>query len=204
MLLVELLFLFVCCPLILITSLPIVLKIIIALGGVAYAIRILYKDELIDLKAFHPNNFNEVAFSIAIRFVVIIIATLLFMWIFQKDKLFFVVLKNPMLWIGIVCFYSIFSVYPQEVIYRTFFIHRYQKLFKSHSWLIFVNALLFSFAHIIFNNAFVLLVTFIGGIFFTLTYLKTKNLTITSIEHAIYGSWLFTIGMGEMLAFPTG
>jgi hypothetical protein len=25
---------------------------------------------------------------------------------------------------------------------------------------------------------------------------------LTSIEHAIYGNWLFTIGMGEMLAFP--
>jgi hypothetical protein len=25
---------------------------------------------------------------------------------------------------------------------------------------------------------------------------------LVSIEHAIYGNWLFTVGMGEMLAFP--
>jgi hypothetical protein len=25
---------------------------------------------------------------------------------------------------------------------------------------------------------------------------------LVSIEHAIYGNWLFTVGMGQMLAFP--
>ena len=53
-----------------------------------------------------------------------------------------------------------------------------------------------------FQNILVLFTTLIGGIFFTLTYNRSKSLLLTSIEHAIYGNWLFTIGMGEMLAFP--
>lgn len=42
----------------------------------------------------------------------------------------------------------------------------------------------------------------IGGILFVITYTKSKSILLTSAEHAIYGNWLFTIGMGEMLAFP--
>ncbi|MAK35391.1 MAG: CPBP family intramembrane metalloprotease, partial [Flavobacteriaceae bacterium] len=26
--------------------------------------------------------------------------------------------------------------------------------------------------------------------------------TLVTIEHALYGNWLFTVGMGQMLAFP--
>ena len=65
-----------------------------------------------------------------------------------------------------------------------------------------VNAALFSLAHIFFKNTLVMILTFIGGILFALTFKKTKSTLLVSIEHAIYGSWLFTVGMGEMLGFP--
>jgi membrane protease YdiL (CAAX protease family) len=48
----------------------------------------------------------------------------------------------------------------------------------------------------------VLCITIIGGVIFAITFLRTRSLLLTSIEHALYGSWLFTAGMGEMLAFP--
>jgi membrane protease YdiL (CAAX protease family) len=68
--------------------------------------------------------------------------------------------------------------------------------------MVFVNAVLFSFAHIIFKSPLVLLLSLIAGVFIAVTYLKTKSLLLTSSEHALYGCWLFTVGMGEMLAFP--
>jgi membrane protease YdiL (CAAX protease family) len=65
-----------------------------------------------------------------------------------------------------------------------------------------VNAIVFSLAHIFFKNTLVLVLTFIGGLLFAYTFVKTKSTTLVSIEHALYGNWLFTVGMGEMLAFP--
>jgi hypothetical protein len=26
---------------------------------------------------------------------------------------------------------------------------------------------------------------------------------LVSLEHSVYGAWLFTLGLGEMLAFPS-
>jgi membrane protease YdiL (CAAX protease family) len=53
------------------------------------------------------------------------------------------------------------------------------------------------------KNSLVMLLTFLGGILFAITFHKTRSTLLVSIEHAIYGIWLFTVGMGEMLAFPS-
>ena len=66
-----------------------------------------------------------------------------------------------------------------------------------------VNAAVFSLAHIFFKNTLVMLLTFVGGLLFALTFKKTKSTLLVTIEHAIYGCWLFTVGMGEMLGFPS-
>ena len=106
------------------------------------------------------------------------------------------------MWLLVSIFYSVLSVYPQEFLYRSFFFSRYEQLLKNPYLLIAVNALVFSFAHIMFRNLFVLIITLIGGVMFAITFSRTKSLLLTSIEHALYGSWIFTVGMGEMLAFP--
>ena len=53
-----------------------------------------------------------------------------------------------------------------------------------------------------FHSLLILLFTFIGGYIFAYTYQKTKSWFWVCAEHAIYGSWLFTVGMGTMLGFP--
>ena len=129
--------------------------------------------------------------------------TILFVWFTDKEILFGMLLNKPKLWLMILFFYTIFSVYPQELIYRTFFFQRYQHIFKNEVLFILLNAALFSLAHLFFNNMLVLFLTFIGGIIFAITYKKTKSTLLVSIEHAIYGCWLFTVGMGNMLGFPS-
>jgi membrane protease YdiL (CAAX protease family) len=62
---------------------------------------------------------------------------------------------------------------------------------------------LFSLAHIFFKSSLVLILTFIGGILFAITYKKTNSTLLVSIEHAIFGCWLFTVGMGTLLGFPS-
>lgn len=179
------------------------IKLVIGLLGFIYVVYILLKVEnnkfkiatYLDWKSFWKQTF--------FKLLVIAILTTLFVYFTDKESLYLVVLNKPLKWITILFVYSIFSVYPQELIYRTLYFQRYQALFKSQNLFVFVNAIVFSFAHLFFKNTLVLIITFFGGLLFASTYLKTKSTLLVSIEHAIYGSWLFTVGMGDMLGFPS-
>lgn len=139
---------------------------------------------------------------VSIQFVVIAVVTTIFVWWMQPQALFCVPTNKPVLFVIILFVYTFLSVWPQEVIYRTFYFARYSDLFPSRKLLILVNGIVFMLAHIFFKNTLVLVLTFIGGLLFAYTFVKTKSTTLVSIEHALYGNWLFTVGMGEMLAFP--
>ena len=141
--------------------------------------------------------------QILLKLLAIIILTTIYVWWFDKTNLFSAVLNKPLLWLAILFIYSVFSVYPQELIFRTFFFQRYEGLFKSKALFIFINAIVFSLAHLFFRNTLVLAITFLGGLLFGLTFYKTKSTLFVTIEHAIYGCWLFTVGMGNMLWFPS-
>lgn len=177
-------------------------KIAIAIFGLGYIIWILLRVEkrkFVISKTINWNSFWKLMFK---RFIAVFVFSIGYMLIVAKNDLFGVVISKPLMWLIFVVIYSVTSVYPQELIYRAFFEARY-KVFFSKQWLfILINGLVFSFAHIIFWNPLVLFFTFIGGLFFAITYEKTKSTLLVSIEHAIYGSWLFTIGMGAMLGFP--
>jgi membrane protease YdiL (CAAX protease family) len=199
----ELLIIFVLIPLSFAFSYAPLLKLVIGVLGFSYIIFVLFKIEKIKIKI--EKNVNWMAFwkSILIKFLIIAIITTLYVWFTDAKNLFTVLLNKPKLWVLILLFYSLFSVYPQELLYRTFFFKRYTSLCKNDNFFIFINALLFSLAHLFFKNTLVLLLTFIGGILFAITFKKTKSTLLVSIEHSIYGCWLFTVGMGNMLGFPS-
>ncbi len=201
-LITELIILFVLIPILLASPIPSFLKPLSVLTAIGYCIVISRKNKLITFKAIYQINFKEHWKRISITAICVFLASLFFMYLFHPDDLFIVVKKSPLMWFGILFFYAIFSVYPQELAYRSYFFTRYDSIFKNKNYLLLINILVFPIAHLMFNNMMVLLVTLIGGILFTITYNKSKSLLLTSIEHAIYGNWLFTIGMGEMLAFP--
>jgi membrane protease YdiL (CAAX protease family) len=199
----ELLIIFVLIPLSFAFSYAPLLKLVIGVLGFSYIIFVLFKIEKIKIKI--EKNVNWMAFwkSILIKFLIIAIITTLYVWFTDAKNLFTVLLNKPKLWVLILLFYSLFSVYPQELLYRTFFFKRYTSLCKNDNFFIFINALLFSLAHLFFKNTLVLSLTFIGGILFAITFKKTKSTLLVSIEHSIYGCWLFTVGMGNMLGFPS-
>lgn len=170
--------------------------------GVAYVIYICVTEKLIQGRILFQWKKIPYWKPIALRFGALVILTMAFMYIVDPSNLFAIVRKRPILWITIVCFYSIFSVYPQEFLYRTFFFARYSSLVPKKNAFILLNGIVFCMAHLVFRNFLVLGLTFVGGIIFSITYKKANSLIFTSLEHALYGSWLFTIGMGEMLAFP--
>jgi len=198
----EFFVIFILLPLSFVISYSIWIKLVIGILGFIYIIYILLKVEHKKFKINQNLNWKVFWVQTVIKLIVISIVTTFFVWFTNKDLLFTVVLNKPKLWVFILFVYSIFSVYPQELIYRTFYFQRYKEFFENKSIFIFVNAVVFSLGHIFFRNYLVIILTFLGGILFAVTYNKSKSTLLVSIEHAIYGNWLFTVGMGGMLGFP--
>lgn len=201
--LTEFFLLFIALPVSLVLKYPIYLKMAAILIGFFYILWILLKVEKQRFKINKSLNWKLFLQRTLVLLFAIIILTVTYVYFTDASKLFIIVRTKPLVWIIILFVYSLFSVYPQELIYRTFFFLRYETLFKNKNLLVFINAIVFCLAHFFFNNTLVLVLTFLGGILFALTFQKTRSTLLVSIEHAIYGSWLFTVGMGEMLGFPS-
>lgn len=199
---VELFILFVLLPVSLAIDYLILIKVLIVLVSFIYVLYLLKKQYSFQLAIPSVSSFNLIKYRFLVNFIVILIFTTGFVSYSNPELLFAVVLKKPLLWSFILLVYTFLSVLPQELIYRTFFFQRYQILFKNKNIFILLNATLFSLAHIFFKNTLVLILTFTGGLLFAFTYYQSKSTWLVSLEHAIYGNWLFTVGMGEMLAFP--
>jgi membrane protease YdiL (CAAX protease family) len=178
------------------------IKIIIGLLGFLYILFVLLRVEKNKFRIAQNLDWSSFIKLTFLQLIGIALLTTSYVWFVDSSNLYVVVLNKPLLWLTILFLYSFFSVYPQELIYRTFFFQRYLSLFKNKTLFIIVNAALFSLAHIFFKNGLVMIITFFGGILFALTYRNTKSTLLVTIEHAIYGCWLFTVGMGEMLGFP--
>lgn len=103
---------------------------------------------------------------------------------------------NPIFWAIVMVAYPVLSVYPQGILYRAFFFHRYAALFPGKWAMIVASAAAFAFLHIVFRNSLAVALTFAGGLLFAARYAQTGSLFTSSLEHALYGCWLFTIGLG--------
>ncbi|SFD35699.1 CPBP family intramembrane glutamic endopeptidase [Algibacter pectinivorans] len=179
------------------------LKLSFGLLGFLYVIYVLLRVEQLKFKVSKTIKWKPFWKITVIKLGVIASLTTLFVWITDSESLFTVLLNKPLKWLILLFIYSVFSVYPQELLYRAFFFKRYQSLFKNKSLFLLVNAILFALAHLFFGSVLVLVITFIGGLLFAFTFKKTQSTLLVSIEHAIYGCWLFTVGMGSMLGFPS-
>jgi hypothetical protein len=104
--------------------------------------------------------------------------------------------EHPAYWAVVMVVYPVLSVYPQGVIYRAFFFERYAGLFPANWAMIFASAVAFAFLHIVFRNWLAVGLTFAGGILFAMRYAETGSLATSSFEHALYGCFLFTVGLG--------
>lgn len=198
----ELFILFIVFPLSLTLNFLIWLKLVFGLVGFLYIFKTLISNKYIFFKSFKHQTKKQFT-RIAAIFIGLIFLTTSYIYCFHPEKLFSVVLQKPLLWITIIAVYSLLSVVPQEIIFRSFYFSRYRILVKNEQLFLLTNALLFSLSHIFFKNVLVLALTFIGGYLFAYTYSKTKSLIFVSLEHIIYGCWLFTVGMGDILGFPS-
>ncbi len=201
-LLIEFFVLFILLPISLVLPFSIRLKILLVIIGFGYVLFVLKKAENINFRIKKDLAWRSFFRRILIVFPLVVLITTAYVWLLDKDALFFVPKTNFKGYLVILFVYTFFSVWPQEIIYRTFFFERYEKLFKSSSLFVFINAIVFSLAHLFFRNTLVLVLTFVGGLLFGYTYVRYRSTTAVSLEHALYGSWLYTVGMGQMLGFP--
>ena len=104
--------------------------------------------------------------------------------------------QRPELWAMIMVLYPVFSVWPQEVVYRAFFHHRYRPILSNTLARILVSAFVFGFMHVVFQNWLAPLMTLVGGLLFAWTYERSRSLLAVTIEHALWGCLVFTIGIG--------
>lgn len=105
--------------------------------------------------------------------------------------------EQPVTWLIASLLYPLLSVYPQEIIYRVFFFQRYRTLFSDPHRLYWLNIGLFGFVHIIYGNIIAVALSVAGGMFFAKTYLASRSLRLTVIEHVLYGEVILFAGLGS-------
>ncbi len=201
--LTEFILLFILFPIVLCLPFNIGIKIAFGILGFGYILYFLIKNKYLFFKSSFKNFTEKYAIQVLLNFSGLVLLSILYLYNTYPEKLFYVFLTNPKLWIIILFVYSLLSVFPQEIIYRSFYFQRYSSIFKNKNLLILINAVVFSMGHLFFQNTLVLGIAFVGGLIFGYSYFKTKSLVLVSLEHTLYGCWLFTVGMGDMLGFPS-
>lgn len=132
--------------------------------------------------------------------VIILICGLLmlgYVWLFERHNLFNLPRANIWIFLAMVVFYPVFSAYGQEIIYRTFLFRRYSVIFPKAWQFILLSALTFSFLHIVYYDPVSMILTFIGGLYFSWVYITTRSVLYTAVLHGIFGMLVFGVGLGQ-------
>lgn len=117
-------------------------------------------------------------------------------WWFTPQWLFSLPLEQTLMWIALLFLYPVLSAWPQEVIFRTYLFHRYKHIFKSKNLRAWLSALSFALAHLMFANWIAVVGSFFAGLVFAYTYMHSRSTLLVTLEHSLWGCWLFTAGLG--------
>jgi membrane protease YdiL (CAAX protease family) len=175
---------------------------ILALLAVCIAcLVLLLRDKTFDRSRLGLNGFRNWR-MLFLRFTIIAGSLALYVVLVEPGNALAILRHKPALWALIMIVYPVLSVVPQEIIYRAFFFHRYGALFAHERLSIVANAALFAFAHILFRNWVAVIVSFVAGLLWATTYLGSRSILVVSIEHALYGNFAFTLGIGYYFYSP--
>lgn len=163
----------------------------------AICVLTLYKDSTFEKKnLWRASALMKHSMMILTQFIILSILLFILDYYFTPELLFSFIKYDPWHWVIIIFLYPFISVYPQELVYRTFFFHRYQSLLNKKWNMLIINAVLFSYMHIIFHNWIAMVLTLAGGFLFAWLYERTRSTLLTTVAHTLYGNVLFTLGLG--------
>ena len=117
--------------------------------------------------------------------------------LFEPHLLFAFMRHNFVFWMLVMVAYPLLSVVPQEIIFRVFFFSRYRSIFTHERTMLLASGITFGLAHIVFHNWVAPVLCSIGGLMFAQTYHRHRSLLLVALEHALYGDFLFTVGLGH-------
>ena len=120
-----------------------------------------------------------------------------FYTIILDSNLLFNLPKNYfVLWFAVMLLYPIFSVIPQEIIFRVLFFERYSCLFENRFLYLVLNSIIFAYIHLVFQNFHAFFITLITSPIFAYAYLN-KSFKTCLLVHTIGGQLVFTYGLGK-------
>ncbi len=149
----------------------------------------LYRNKV---KIFNNNKYSER--HVIITFVAIFIFS--FSYCYDADNFMVFPKENPLTFLLVIFLYPFLSVIPQEIIFRKYFFFKFNAI-MPRNYLIFINGLVFSLAHVFFNNYIAIIFTFFGGIYLSWSYLRSESLTLVIYEHTLFGTFIFASGLGR-------
>jgi uncharacterized protein len=135
--------------------------------------------------------------QVILRFLICALVVIALTTAFFPEKLFALPWRMPLEGGLLLATYATLSVYPQELLYRAFFLRRYQELFPNGQGLWLTNTIVFAWLHVIYRNPLAVGLTLVGGWFFTQTYARTRSMRLVCFEHTLYGGLIFCVGLGE-------
>lgn len=169
------------------------LPFLVLIGG------ILLCDRTFSLRAEMRRGFDAATFM-SIVLVFIFAGGTLTAWVADTHPRQFLEFPNraPDTWSRIMLLYPLASVAVQELVYRTFFFHRYGPLFGNQRVVaVVLNGALFGFGHIVIGTWFAIIGTCITGTLFAVRYAVTRSYWAVFIEHTLWGWLVFTVGLGH-------
>jgi uncharacterized protein len=162
-----------------------------------FVFRVLKKDLDFDKKALWKGQLTRKEITrIFLRFIPGAILLGLFTYLCSPDLFLTFPRKVPQFWIMVMILYPLVSVYPQELIFRTFIFYRYKLLFQKKYAMIIASAAAFGLYHLFFCNWIAPVLSLAGGFLFAGTYARTRSTAAVVLEHALWGDLIFTIGLG--------
>tara|TARA_E500000318_G_scaffold14854_6_gene15031 strand:- start:53449 stop:53865 length:417 start_codon:yes stop_codon:yes gene_type:complete len=116
--------------------------------------------------------------------------------IMPMERFLYLPTNVPVLMLMIALLYPWVSAYPQEITHRAFFFHRYRHIIGEGRVAFVLNVLTFSWLHVMMWNWVAIIMTLPAGVLFAQTYRKSNSALAAGFEHAIYGIWVFFVGLG--------
>ena len=153
------------------------------------------------LKKTPSFSFNSLKKKIDWKFfflisLVFVISGFFYTMILDRNLLFNLPKNYFFLWVAVMIFYPIFSVIPQEIIFRVLFFERYSCLFKNQFLYLILNSIIFAYIHLVFQNFHAFFITLITSPVFAYAYLN-KSFKTCFLTHTIGGQLVFTYGLGK-------
>ena len=168
--------------------------VIVLLLVASFIISLLYKNDMIGI--ILPKKKNFLYFIFFDIFLIISLIKLFgddfFLNALDLKKYYFISI--------LLLFYLLFSVIPQEIIFRFLFFYNYKDYFNKFEILL-LNSLVFSFCHLIYFDIYILLFSFFGNLLFTFNYMQNKSLLVVIVEHFLLGQTLIILGFFDNFNF---